>query len=156
MRYARNLLLQSMHKDWYICRTKMKSIHRRAGIKLDLYNGEPDVLNRCTFLFHPISEKDDKYKMCKNVIGPVKQPVITGQPLPHPPHLVPETPPPASALPSCIPVCQAKPGGGTPGEPAIGRPSTPIISGSSGSSGVSVEPAVPSKWLASNYFLKYQ
>ena len=150
MKYTRNLLLQSMHKDWYICQTKKKkkkSFHGKVDIKLDFYNGEPDVLNRCTFLFHPISEKEDKYKMCKDVIGPVKHPAITGQHFPHPLHLASETRPQVPALPSCIPVCSAKPGGGTPLEPAIGKPAAPTISGPSGSTGISVEPAIPSKCI---------
>lgn len=137
-----------MHKDWYICQERMKSIHDKTDIKLDFYNGEPDVLNRCTFLFHPIAQNEDKYKMCKNVIGPVKHPEIVGQPLPHPPHLVPETTP-SPALPSCIPVCPAGTVGGTPGEPTIVGPSVPIIPGPTGSAGVSGEPSVPtaaSRW----------
>lgn len=142
MKYTRNLLLQSMHKDWYVCQTKTNSIHENTDLMLDFYNGEPDVLNRCTFLFHPIAQNEDKYKMCTNVLGPVKHPAIAGQPLPHPPHLVPETPPSSLALPSCIPVCPAATVGGTAGEPAMFGPSVPLFPGPSGTTGVSVEPSV--------------
>lgn len=121
MKFTRNLLLQSMHKDWYICQTKLKSIHRRVDIRLDFYNGEPDVLNRCTFLFHPIAQTENKYRMCRNVVGPVKHPSIAGQPLPHPPHLVPKTPS-APFLPPCIPVCPAGKAGGT-----VGGGTTPTV-----------------------------
>lgn len=118
MKFARNYLLKSMHKDWYICQDKSKSIHINTDLKLDFYNGDPDVLNRCTFLFHPIPQTDNKYKMCKNVVGPMKHPSISGQPLPHPPHLVPKTQPPAIALPSCIPVCPAGTTSGGSGQTA--------------------------------------
>ena len=106
MRYNRNFLFNSMHKDWYICESQKRKLHRTA-LALDFYNGEPDVLDRCTFLAHPIPQNDNKLKNCKNVLGPVQHPEINGQPLPHPPHLVPKTPPPPPALPSCIPVCPA-------------------------------------------------
>ena len=84
------------------------TVHDSTNIQLDFYNGDPDVLERCTFSFEPIPQYDNKYKNCKNVVGPVKHRAISGQPLPHPPHLLPETPPPAPYWPSCIPVC--KPG----------------------------------------------
>lgn len=106
MRYNRNFLFNSMHKDWYICESERRKLHA-TELALDFYNGEPDVLDRCTFLAHPIPQNDNKLKNCKNVLGPVQHPEINGQPLPHPPHLVSKTPPPPPALPSCIPVCPA-------------------------------------------------
>lgn len=112
MRYNRNFLFNSMHKDWYICESE-KRVSHGTELALDFYNGEPDVLDRCTFLAHPIPQNDNKLKNCKNVIGPVEHPAIQGQPLPHPPHLVPKTPPPPPALPSCIPVCPATESAGT-------------------------------------------
>ena len=133
MKFARNFLLKSTHKDWYICQEKKKSIHINPELKLDFYNGDPDVLNRCTFLFHPIPQTDNKYKMCKNVVGPVKQPIISGQPLPHPPHLVPKTQPPALALPSCIPVCPAGRANGVSGQTASLGSSSLVIPTTPGS-----------------------
>lgn len=134
MKFTRNLLLQSMHKDWYVCQKKKTSIHHNADLMLDFYNGDPDVLNRCTFLFHPITQNENKYRMCKNVLGPVKHPSIAGQPLPHPAHLVSKTPPSAPVLPSCIPVCPAS------GQPASVGPSSPIISAPPGIPGTSLKP----------------
>ena len=120
-------MLQSMHKDWYVCQTKKSPKKDKTNIKLDFYNGEPDVLNRCTFLFHPIAQNENKYKMCKNVIGPVEHPAIVGQPLPHSPHLVPKTPPPPPpALPSCIPVCPGGTVGRSSEEHGIAGPSSPV------------------------------
>ena len=127
MMYTRNLLLQSMHMDWYICQSKKKSLHDVTDIVLDFYDGDPDVLGRCTFLFHPIAQSDNKYKMCKYVLGPVKHPMISGQPLPHPPHLMPQTPPPPPAFPSCIPVCPAGTGAGALEQPpSVGAPEVPV------------------------------
>ena len=128
MRFTRNFLLQSMHVDWYICQSKMKNLHTTTDVMLDFYNGEPDVLQRCTFLFHPIAQTENKLRMCKNVVGPVKNPIISGQPLPHPPHLVLPAPQPYPALPSCIPVCPAGTVGGAPGLPTSVGPSSPIPS----------------------------
>lgn len=117
MRYNRNFLFNSMHKDWYICESGQRKLHA-TKLALDFYNGDQDVLDRCTFLAHPIPQNDDKLKNCKNVLGPVEHPAINGQPLPNPPHLVSKTPPPPHALPSCIPVC-----------PVTGpAPSTSIVS----------------------------
>ena len=107
MKFGRNFLLKSMHKDWYICQNREKDVHGSTGIDLDFYNGEPDVLERCTFLFQPIPQSFDKRMNCRNVVGPVVHPSITGQPRPRPPHLVPYPPPPVPAQPSCIPVCPA-------------------------------------------------
>ena len=160
MKFARNYLLKSMHKDWYICQDKKKSIHINPDLKLDFYNGDPDVLNRCTFLFHPIPQTDNKYKMCKNVVGPVKHPSISGQPLPHPPHLVPKTQPPALALPSCIPVCPAGTSIRTSGQTARLGPSSLVIPTTSGTPETHSKPSVISTksrrlplFLKSNYVL---
>lgn len=113
MKYSTNFLLKSMHNDWYICQGKEKGLHGSTHIKLDFYNGDPDVLERCTFSFMPISQYDNKYKNCRNVAGPVEHPAIAGQPLPHPPHLVAEEPsPPVPAQPTCIPVCSTTESGG--------------------------------------------
>ena len=122
MKISRNLMLQSMHKDWYVCQWKTK-VKEKTDIKLDFYNGKPDVLNRCTFMFHPIAQNEDKYRMCKNVLGPVKHPEIVGQPLPHPPHLVPQKPNPPTALPACIPICAVGSTGEESGKPRIFSPS---------------------------------
>ena len=122
MKISRNLMLQSMHKDWYVCQSKTK-VKEKTDIKLDFYNGKPDVLNRCTFMFHPIAQNEDKYRMCKNVLGPVKHPEIVGQPLPHPPHLVPQKPNPPTALPACIPICAVGSTGEESGKPRIFSPS---------------------------------
>lgn len=127
MKYTRNLLLKSMHMDWYICQSKEKTLHGATDIVLDFYDGDPDVLGRCTFLFHPIAQNENKFKSCKFVIGPVKHPMISGQPLPLPAHLVPHTQPPPLALPSCIPVCPGGTGPGAPQQPTSVGPSYPII-----------------------------
>ena len=141
MKFARNYLLRSMHKDWYICQDKQTSIHSNPDLELDFYNGDPDVLNRCTFLFHPIAQNENKYRMCKNVLGPVKHPSISGQPLPHPPHLVPETQPPAPALPSCIPVCPAGTSGGASGQTATLESSSLLIPTTPGTLGAHSTPS---------------
>lgn len=132
MMYTRNLLLQSMHSDWYICQSEKKTLHGVTDIVLDFYDGDPDVLGRCTFLFHPIAQNENKYKMCKYVLGPIKHPMISGQPLPHPPHLMPPpTPPPPPAFPSCIPVCPAGTEAGAQEQPpSIGAPE-PSVAGPS-------------------------
>lgn len=118
MKFTRNIMLQSMHKDWYVCeKGERKSIHSTSELMLDFYNGDPDVLSRCTFLFHPIAQNENKYKMCQNVLGPVEHPHISGQPLPHPPHLISNKPASSSALPSCIPICPPGTIGTIPGQP---------------------------------------
>ncbi|XP_029196209.2 uncharacterized protein LOC114961608 [Acropora millepora] len=104
MKLARNFLLNSWHKDWYICQSEKRKKYG-TQIILDYYNGQPDVLDRCTFVLSPIWT--DKYQYCKHALGPVIAPEINGQPLPHPPHLVETTPAPPFVLPSCIPVCPA-------------------------------------------------
>ena len=105
MKLARNFLLNSWHKDWYICQSEKRKDYG-TQIILDYYNGEPDVLDRCTFVLSP--HWKDKYEHCRHALGPVQAPEINGQPLPHPPHLVETTPAPPFVLPSCIPVCPAK------------------------------------------------
>ena len=105
MKLARNFLLNSWHKDWYICQSGKRKDYG-TQIILDYYNGEPDVLDRCTFVLSP--HWKDKYEHCRHALGPVVAPEINGQPLPHPPHLVETTPAPPFVLPSCIPVCPAK------------------------------------------------
>lgn len=128
MKFSRSFLLQSMHSDWYICQSKEKHLHRPTIIKLDFYNGEPDVLERCTFSFQPTAQYDNKYKNCKNVVGPVVHPAIRGQSLPHPPHLVPKKPSPlVPAQPTCIPVCPAGTVGGTPGTQAASGSTIPSL-----------------------------
>lgn len=104
MKYERNLLFNAMHKDWYICQELYK-VEGRQMI-LDFYKGEPDVLQRCSFSVYPLLLGSNKFMNCKNVLGPVKHREINGQPLPHPPHLIPIPPPPPSALSLCLPVCQ--------------------------------------------------
>ncbi|XP_074618696.1 uncharacterized protein LOC141877570 isoform X1 [Acropora palmata] len=101
---ARNFLLNSWHKDWYICQSEKRKGYG-TQIVLDYYNGRPDVLDRCTFVLSP--NWTDKYQNCKHSLGPLIAPEINGQPLPHPPHLVETTPAPPFVLPSCIPVCPA-------------------------------------------------
>lgn len=123
MKFTRNLLFNSFHKDWYICESE-KVIKRRTEIVLDFYNGEPDVLERCTFLLNPVPNFETKLKNCKDVIGPVEHPKINRQPLPHPPHLVPEKPSQPIVLPACMPVCPV----GATGGAAVG-PSTAGTSG---------------------------
>ena len=68
--------------------------------------------------------------MCKYVLGPIKHPMISGQPPPHPPHLMPPpTPPPPPALPRCIPVCPAGTGAGAQEQrPSVGVPEVPVES----------------------------
>lgn len=135
MKFTRNIMLQSMHKDWYVCeKGERKSIHSTSELMLDFYNGDPDVLSRCTFLFHPIAQNENKYKMCQNVLGPVEHPHISGQPLPHPPHLISNKPASSSALPSCIPICPSGTIGTIPGQPTSLKLSnkTPTPTGSMG------------------------
>lgn len=132
MKYSRNLMLKSMHADWFICQSKDKKLHGSTLIQLDFYNGDPDVLERCTFSFMPIPQNVNKYMNCRNVAGPVQHPAISGQPLPHPPHLVPEVPP-VPAQPACIPVCPAAEtvgGAPTSGSTVPGFPLEPSIASS--------------------------
>ena len=112
MSYTRNLIFYSVHKDWCICESEKPDRHG-PEVVLDFYNGDPDVLTRCSFLVQPLQHYNEKLQNCKNVIGPVEHPAINGQPLPHPPHLVPQTPPPPLVLPACIPTCPAGTTGGT-------------------------------------------
>ena len=138
MKYTRSFLLNSMHKDWYIFEAE-KQTQPTIEVVLDFYDGDPDVLERCAFLAEPIPNIDTKLRNCKGVIGPVKFPEITGQPLPHPPHLVPHTPKPSVVLPACMPVCPAGTVGGTPWGPTSAGIS------STGVAGVSGEPSFSSK-----------
>lgn len=135
MKNTQNLLFSSMHKDWCICESEKPDKHG-PEVVLDFYNGDPDVLTRCSFAVQPLQPNVNKLKNCRNVIGPVEHPAIEGQPLPHPPHLVPNTPPSPSALPECIPVCPAgTQAAGTPvgrasaGTSALTIPSSPWVSG---------------------------
>lgn len=126
-------MLKSMHPDWFVCQSKDKKLRGATDIILDFYNGDPDVLERCTFSFVPIPQNKNKYMHCRNVAGPAVHPAISGQPLPHPPHLVPEVPP-VPAQPACIPVCPtAEIVGGAPtsGSTVPGLPSEPSISSKS-------------------------
>ena len=112
MTYTRNFLFNSMHKDWYVCeenRAEDRGVHKISKLALDFYSGNPDVLPRCAFILNPIEKNGDKFRNCKNFIGPVETPEISGQPLPHPPHLVSNKPPSPFGLPTCIPVCPAGP-----------------------------------------------
>lgn len=112
MKYFRNILFNSAtHNDWYICEsdyhsTKVRTVRQKIKIILDFYNGDPDVLERCTFLLHPLREGEDKFKNCKGVIAPDVQNMINGQPLQKLPALLPP-PQPAPVLPVCIPTCTA-------------------------------------------------
>jgi len=142
MKFSRSFLLKSMHKDWYICQSRKTKLHGSTDVQLDFYNGDPDVLERCTFSFEPIAQYEDKYKNCKNVAGPVTHPSISGQPLQHPAHLVPETPPSALTQPSCIPVCPA----GTMGERQGGQNIVPRRP---------AEPAIPSSESNQNFSAFY-
>ena len=117
MSYTRNLIFNSMHKDWCICEGENPDWHG-TEVLLDFYNGDPDVLTRCSFMVQPLKQNDNKLQNCLNVLGPVKHPAIEGQPLSHPPHLVPYTPPSPPVLPICIPVCPA----GTMGGTSVGQP----------------------------------
>ena len=134
MRYARNFLFRSTHEDWYICQSEKRKTFGTEVI-LDYYNGEPDVLDRCTFLLNPILNNELRH--CKNAIGPVKAPEINGQQFPHPPDLVQHTPAPPIVLPSCIPFCPpgkteaaSRSASGT-GTSAVAIPSTSSTSTSS-------------------------
>lgn len=131
MSYTRNLIFTSMHKDWCVCEAE-KPDWVGTEVLLDFYNGDPDVLTRCSFMVQPLQQNDKKLQNCFNVLGPVRHPEIAGQPLPHPPHLVPQSPPSPPVLPICIPVCPA----GAIGGPSVGKPSAgttaPIISSSPG------------------------
>lgn len=101
MKFSRNLLLKSMHKDWYICQSRDRQRDHITPLELDFYDGDPDVLERCTFSFWPVPPYENKQKNCRNVIGPEKPLTIVGQPQTHPAHLVSETS--AQPLqPSCI------------------------------------------------------
>ena len=102
MRYSQNFLFRSTHEDWYICQSPKKK-EFGTSIILDYYNGEPDVLDRCTFVLSPIFKNPLQH--CKDALGPVKEPQINGQPLPHPSGLIQHTPAPPFVLPSCMPVC---------------------------------------------------
>ena len=128
-----------MHKDWYICdesRGESRGVHKISKLALDFYSGNPDVLPRCAFILGPIEKNSDKFKNCRNFIGPVETPEISGQPLPHPPHLVSNKPPSPFGLPTCIPVCpagtmqpgtqagQGSMGQGSPGTSAAGASSS--------------------------------
>ena len=110
------------HQDWYICEEDLPdtaiTVHETTALILDFYNGEPDVLRRCTFIVRPILASENKLKNCKNVAGPIEAPEITGQHLPHPPYLVEQTPPPAVVLPACMPVCPTGAMGGAQEGPA--------------------------------------
>ena len=128
MKFSTSFLLQSMHKDWYICQGTEKKLHTPTTVGLDFYNGQPDVLERCTFSFQPTAQYDNKYKNCKNVVRPVVHPAINGQSLPRPPHLVPKKPSPlVPAQPTCIPVCPAGTVGGTPGTQAASGSTIPSL-----------------------------
>ena len=117
MHYSRNLIFNSMHKDWCVCEAEKPGWHG-TEVLLDFYNGDPDVLTRCSFMVQPLQQNANKLQNCLNVVGPVEHPAIEGQPLPHPPHLVPHTPPSPPILPVCIPVCPAVTMGGT----SVGQP----------------------------------
>ena len=133
MRYSRNFLFHSTHDDWYICQSAKKKAFGTSVI-LDYYNGQPDVLDRCTFVLSPNFK--DPLQNCKNALGPVKAPQINGEPLSHPSGLIRHKPAPPFVLPSCIPVCRSREketvqamgtnaqGASGAGESAVGIPST--------------------------------
>ena len=123
MKYTRNLLFNTIyHRDWYMCEEELPrtaiTVQGTMALILDYYNGQPHVLRRCTFIARPILASENKFKNCKNVVGPIEAPKITGQHLPHPPHLVQHTPPPAVVQPSCMPVCPTGAMGGVQEGPA--------------------------------------
>ncbi|XP_068695497.1 uncharacterized protein [Montipora foliosa] len=124
MKFARNLLFNSWHQDWYICQSEDRKDYGTKLI-LDFYNGEPDVLDRCTFILNPFWKH--KYQNCKYSLGPVEAPGINGQPLPHPPHLIEKTPASPVVLPSCIPMCPVGTKEATT-QAAVAIPSTPEVS----------------------------
>lgn len=109
MKYFRNFLFHSMHDDWYICESdqrssKLRTVRQKIKIVLDFYNGDPDVLDRCTFLLYPIPPSMSKLKNCQGAIGPVSLNTINGQAPPEPPPLVPPKPS-VPVLPACLPTC---------------------------------------------------
>lgn len=125
MKYFRNTLFNSMHDDWYMCEsdhhsTKERTVRQKIKIVLDFYNGDPDVVDRCTFLLRPLPQTKNKYQNCKCSIGPELQNIINGQPPPQPPALVPPAPP--RVLPVCIRTCSAGNGTGSSGVSAVGSP----------------------------------
>lgn len=128
MKYTRSFLFNSMHKDWYICEAEKQTLHK-TKVVLDFYDGDPDVLERCAFMVQPLLKTERKLKNCKDVIGPVETPEISGQPLPHPPRLVPPTPAPPAVLPICMPVCPVSTMAETPGIPSSAGISLPGVSG---------------------------
>lgn len=134
MSFTRNLIFNSMHKDWCVCEAENPD-WQGPEVLLDFYNGDPDVLTRCSFMVQPLQQNANKLQNCLNVLGPVKHPEIEGQPLPHPPHLVPHTPPSPPVPPICIPVCPA----GIMEETAVGHPNAGTSSPTTTSS-----PGVPS------------
>lgn len=134
MSYTRNLIFNSMHKDWCVCEAE-KPAWSGPEVLLDFYKGDPDVLTRCSFVVQPIQQNANKLQNCLNVLGPVEHPAIEGQPLPRPPHLVPQTPPSPPVLPVCIPVCPEGAKGGT----SVGQPSAGATAPTTSSS-----PGVPS------------
>ena len=109
MKYFRNFLFHSMHDDWYICESdqrssKLRTVRQKIKIVLDFYNGDPDVLDRCTFLLYPIPPSMSKLKNCQGAIRPVSLNTINGQAPPEPPPLVPPKPS-VPVLPACLPTC---------------------------------------------------
>ena len=143
MLFTRNMLFGSIsHDDWYICQSKARHDKSETEVIIDFYNGDEKVLVRCTFLLHPIPPTDNKYKNCKQVAGPVEQPFISGQPLPHPPHLVPHYTPPPPVLPACLPVCPVRPSEEIPGLPPTVGPQVPLIPAPAGAH---VERPIPGK-----------
>lgn len=108
MKYFRNFLFHSMHDDWYICEsdhhtTNVRTVRQKIKIIVDFYNGDPDVLDRCTFLLHPLPQNEDKFMHCKGAIGPDLPKMINGQTPPQLSALVPSAQ--AHELPVCIPTC---------------------------------------------------
>lgn len=142
MKHTRNILFNSMHNDWYICESEMKGespIRQKLEIILDFYNGDPDVLDRCTFLLHPIPQTHNMLDNCKGVIGPVPQRMINGELLPKSPPLVQvqpplQPPPPAVIVPPVVYI------GGLPGQAA--NTSSTITTANSGSTGVTTKPPI--------------
>jgi len=139
VKYSRNLLFGSVHKDWYICQQEKRKEHGME-VLLDFYNGQPDVLDRCTFLVNPIAKNVNKLQNCQNVLGPVEFPEINGQPLPHPPHLVPHILPPPVVVPPCMPVCPAGPMGGAAARPPSAGTSAVTVTSPPGIPSVSTSP----------------
>ena len=143
MKHTRNILFNSMHNDWYICESipvGKTETRLRIELILDFYNGDPDVLDRCTFLLHPIPQSESKFKNCKGMIGPDPRRMINGQPLPSAPPLI--TLPEAA---SQIIGVNNKPLVTTSGVPPGNTNASAINTAKSASGGIAPKPTISTK-----------